>query len=226
MSSVYLVVWALVLAGATPLEQAQVLEQGGDDTAAIAVLNTAVTADPRWAMGRVELGRLQLKQGASAAAFEQLDIARSLAPENPRAHYLFALAADEAGHRNESRRALEVALMLREGYADAQVRLAGVLAAEGDYRSAAATLRAYLGSHPEANGTRLQLADALERSGDHVGAERELRALLQVAALKVLASRRLLALLDAQGKWGEAQKLRQAIDPPKRQLRELQPSRR
>lgn len=216
----------LIILAATPFEQAQALEQGGDDAAAIALLEASVKSDPRWAMARVELGRLQLKQGATEAALQQLDIARSLAPENPRAHYLFALAADEAGRRNESRRALEVALALREGYADAQVRLAGVLAAEGDYRGAALTLRPYLAAHPEANGARLQYAEALDRSGDRAGAEKELRALLQVAALKVLAGRRLASLLEGQDRAAEAAKVRQAIDPPRRQLRELQPSRR
>ena len=216
----------LLILAASPLERAQSLEQNGDDAAALEVLQIAVAGDPRWAMARVELGRLQLKQGASEQAFEQLDIARSLAPENPRAHYLFALAADEAGRRNESRRALEVALVLREGYADAQVRLAGVLSAEGDDAGAARLLRPYVAAHPEANGARLQFAEALVRSGDAAGAEKELRALLSVGPLKVLAGRKLLALLDLQGRTGEAQKLRLAIDPPARQLRELKPSSR
>lgn len=216
----------LTVLATTPLSEAQALEESGNDAAAIALLQAAVTADPRWAMGRVELGRLELKQGASESALVHLDIARSLAPENPRAHYLFALAAGEAGHRNESRRALEVALTLREGYADAQVRLASVLSAEGDHRGAATALRPYVATHPEANGARLQLAEALERSGDAAGAEKELRALLHVAALKVLAGRRLLALLDSQGRTTEAEKVRHAIDPPRRQLRELKPSRK
>ena len=218
--------WALLLVlSAAPLEEAQSLEQAGDDVAATGVLERAVKADPRWAMGRVELGRLDLKQGATEAALLHLDIARSLAPENPRAHYLFALAADEAGRRNESRRALEVALALREGYADAQVRLAGVLSADGEYRAAAKLLRSYVAAHPEANGARLQWAEALLQSGETKDAERELRALLQVAGLKTLASRRLLTLFESQGRSAEAEKVRQAIDPPRRQLRELKPSR-
>ncbi len=216
----------LVIFAASPLDQAQMLEQNGDDGAALALLQIAVAGDPRWAMARVELGRLQLKQGASEQALEQLDIARSLSPENPRAHYLFALAADETGRRNESRRALEVALALREGYADAQVRLAGVLSAEGDDAGAARLLRPYVAAHPEANGARLQFAEALAKAGDAAGAEKELRALLQVGSLKVLAGRKLLMLFDSQGRAGEAHKLRLMIDPPARQLRELKPSSR
>lgn len=216
----------MLLCAASPLEAAQTLEQAGDDLAAIAGLEKAVTADPRWAMGRVELGRLQLKQGATDSAFLHLDLARSLAPENPRAHYLFALAADEAGRRKESRGALEVALALRAGYADAQVRLAGVLNADGEHRAAARVLEPYVAAHPEAHGARLQLAEALTQAGETKEAEHELRALLQVAGLTVIAGRKLLALLDSQGRASEAEKLRQAIDPPRRQLRELRPSAR
>lgn len=209
---------------ADSIERAQGLEQQGNDSGAILILEQAVKADPSWAMGRIELGRLQLKQGAADTAFHQLDIARSLAPENPRAHYLFALAAQEAGFHQQSRRALEVALVLRGGYADAQVRLASMLAGEGDFRAAAKELQDYLHKHPEANGARLQLAEALERAGDAAGAERELRGLLRLPALKVIAGRRLLALLEAQGRKSEAAAVRSAVEPPQRQLRQLKPS--
>lgn len=216
----------VLLISATPIEQAQALEERGDDGAALALLEKAVATDPKWAIGRVELGRLQLKRGAADFALQHLDVARSLAPENPRAHYLFALAADEAGRRNESRHALEVALSLREGYADAQVRLASVLFADGEFRRAAEALKPYVAAHPEANGARLQYADALERAGDKTAAERELRALMQVAPVKALAGRRLVALLETSGRQGDAEKVKQQIDPPRRQLRELQPSKR
>lgn len=211
----------LFMLATAPLEQALALEQSGHDAAAIVLLEAAIRAEPRWAMGRVELGRLQLKRGASEEALHHLDTSRSLASENPRAHYLYALAADELGRRNECRRALEVALTLRDGYADAQVRLGSVLVAEGELNGAVKALRSYLDTHPDAGGARLQLADALERSADHAGAERELRALMQHPALRTLAGRRLAGLLEAQGRSLEAEKIRQAIDPPPRRLREL-----
>lgn len=219
--------WAalMTLVLASAIEDAQALESAGDDRGATNVLEKAVAADPRWAIGRVELGRLQLKLGETEYAWVHLDIARTLAPENPRAHYLYALASDELGRRRDARTALEVALSLREGYADAQVRLASVLFAEEDFAGAAATLKPYVAKHPEANGARLQLADALERSGDRKGAEHELRALLAHPTLKQLAGRRLVALLEAEGKHAEAEKVRLLIDPPKRQLRDLKPSR-
>jgi len=87
-------------------------------------------------------------------------------------------------------------------------------------------VRPWVQAHPEGNAARLQLAESLEQSGDLEGAEKELRALLQVGALQALAGRRLLALLDSQGRTLEAHRVRQAIEPPRRQLRELKPSRR
>ena len=215
----------LVLA-ATPLETAQEWETRGDDGKAIAELTAAVTKDPAWSIGRVELGRLQLKQGLSDTALENLDIARTLAPENPRAHYLFALAASDAGRHNEARRALEVALALRDDYADAQLRLANVLMGDREFAPAAALLAKYVGAHADDGGARLQYADALAKSGQPKPAEAQLRALLDKPNLRVLAGRRLAALLDAQGRRADAEAVRKKIDPPKKQLRELQPSRR
>jgi Flp pilus assembly protein TadD len=214
----------LAVLAATPLEQAQALEASGDDRAAVSTLERAVFSDPAWGMGRVELGRLQLKLGDSEFAFNHLDIARSLSPENPRAHYLYALAAAETGRRTESRRSLEVSLTLREGYADAQVRLASLLFAEGDYARAASTLKPYVAAHADATGARLQLADALERSGDKKAAEHELRTLFEKPAVRQLAGRRLIALLDSEGRGADADKIRHLIDPPRRQLRDLKPS--
>lgn len=222
--------WVLLLAVASAddaLQKAQALESSGDDAGAVAVLERAVEAEPTWAMARLELGRLQLKQGQrTAAAFVHLDIARSLAPENPRAHYLFALAADESGHRHVARASLEVALALRDDFADARFRLAGLLYAAGDYAAAAETYRVYAVNHPEATGARLQLASALERAGQAAQAEKELRALMAVPAVRPLAGRRLADLLERGGKAKEAAKVRAALEPPKKALRQLKPSRR
>lgn len=215
----------LVLA-ATPLEIAQEWETRGDDGKAIAELTAAVTRDPGWSIGRVELGRLQLKQGLSDVALEHLDIARTLSAENPRAHYLFALAASDAGRTNEARRALELSLTLRADYADAQLRLANVLMAEGEFAPAAALLSKYVAAHGEDGGAKLQYAEALSRSGQHKAAEAQLRALLDKPNLKVLAGRRLVALLEAQGRAHDAEAVRKKVDPPKKPLRELKPSSR
>ncbi len=215
----------LVLA-ASPLEIAQDWETRGDDGKAIAELTDAVTKEPRWSIGRVELGRLQLKQGQSETALENLDIARTLACDNPRAHYLYALAASDVGHRNEARRSLEVALALRDDYAEAQVRLANALMQGGEFSPAAELLAKYVAAHADDGGARLQYAEALARSGQSKPAEAQLRLLLDKPNLRVLAGRRLLALLEDEGRKADADALRKKLDPPKKQLRELKPSSR
>lgn len=219
-----LIAIVLVLS-ATPLERAQAFEADGNDGKAISELMSAIAAEPKWSLGRVELGRLQLKQGNADAAMVHLDVARTLTPENPRAHYLFALAADDAGRRNEARRSLEVALSLRDDYADAQARLGNILLVDGEFDRAADLLGRYAAAHPESNGARLQYAEALERAGRAKEAEAQLRALLDMPQIKTIAGRRLIALLDTQGRTSDAEKVRHKIDPPKRQLRELKPSR-
>ncbi|MEW5738822.1 MAG: tetratricopeptide repeat protein [Myxococcota bacterium] len=223
--------WMLLLIATTStdgaLQRAQGLENQGDDVGAAAILETAVAGDPTWAMARLELGRLQLKLGQRLEVAEaHLDIARSLAPENPRAHYLFALAADERGRRKDAVRALQVALALRDDYADARYRLAGLLYAEGDFARAAQAYADFAALHPEATGARLQLASALEQSGQEKQAEKELRKLMEVPASRPVAGRRLAELLERQGRAVEAQKVRHAVDPPKKQLRALKPSRK
>jgi tetratricopeptide (TPR) repeat protein len=223
--------WMVLLLAATgagtALQKAQALEREGDDAGAAAVLESAVASDPTWAMARLELGRLQLKMGQRTDAAEvHLDIARSLAPENPRAHYLFALAADERGRRRDAVQSLEVALVLRDDFADARFRLAGLLYADGDFVRAATIYADYAARHPEATGARLQLASALERSGQEKQAEEELRRLMVHPTARVAAGRRLAELLERQGRNAEAQKVRQAVEPPKKRLRALRPSRR
>lgn len=216
----------LLTLASTPLDQAMALEATGDDAAATGVLEQAVKVDPSWAIGHLELGRFALKQGQSELAHWHLDVARSLNPEMPRAHYLYALAADELGQRAEAKRALQVALTLRPGYADAQVRLAGVMIADGALTEAEQLLRSYVSTHPELSGPRLQLADVLERLGQFDGAVTELRALWGKPSLRAVAGRRLVALLEGRGRKEEAEEVRRSIDPPKRQMRSLQPSRK
>lgn len=221
--------WVCMLAvgaGGGAMEQARAQEERGEPLAAITTLEQAVAADPAWVLARLELGRLSLAQGVKAeAALQHLDVARSLAPENPRAHYLFALAADEQGLRGQARLALEVSLALRPDYADASFRLAGLLSAEQRYDEAARLLAQYLALQPAATGARTQLATALERSGDVKGAERELRSLVQLPGQRLLAGRRLADLLERTGRRVEAAKLRAELEPPRRTLRELRPSR-
>jgi predicted Zn-dependent protease len=204
------------------------IEGGGDDGAAISAMEVAVRKVPTWSMARLELGRLMLKQGANTdAALIHLDIARSLSPENPRGHYLFALAAKEQGHAREARAALEVALSLRADYEDARSRLASMQFESGDYRDAVLSFRAYTKAHPEATTARLQLALALERTERSHEAEAELRLMLRLPGARVVAARRLAEFLERQGRATEASRLRESQrSEPRRTFRALRPSSR
>jgi tetratricopeptide (TPR) repeat protein len=203
------------------------LEKQGADSQAIQQLESLASVDPTFDLCRLELARLGLKLGENPErAGWHADVARSLSPENPRAHYLWALAQDEAGHRGAATDALEVALTLRADFADARFRLAGLLSSQGRWREAVDQWREYLRIAPNATGARLQLAQALQESGQVKGAERELRSLLSLEGVRAAAARRLIELLELTKRHAEAVSLRRAIEAPQRALRPLKPSAR
>lgn len=209
------------------LEAALQAERQGADVAALAQLEALVVADPTWELARLEVARLRIKLGVDLdLAGWHADIARSLSPENPRAHYLFALALDELNRREAAARSLEIALALRDDYPDARFRLAGLLSALGRWSDAVIQWREYVARVPAAPGARLQLADALERSGAVKEAEHELKALLKVGPLRVPATRKLVALLERAGRRDEAARLLHTLEAPRRDLRPLRPSAR
>ncbi len=155
-----------------------------------------------------------------------LDAARSLAPENPRAHYLFGLMMEERGQLDAAEAAYRVALALRSDYDDAQFRLASLWYRAKKFDLAAPAYRDFVKAHPESTGAVLQLSSALELSGDLAGAEKTLKALYADKKTHDLGGRKLAELYDREGKPKDAAKVRAAIDPPKRQLRELKRSAR
>lgn len=220
--------WLLSAADGVPgLQAALRLEQGGDDGAALAALDGLVAASPSWFLPRLEAGRLRLKSGVEMDHAEMdLDVARSLAPENPRAWYLWGLLCLERGRPAEARQALEAALELRSDYGDARARLGALLLSLGDFKAAVGALRAHAALHPEATAVRFQLAAALEGAGDVPGAESVLRELVRAPATRLGATPRLAVLLERTGRVAEAQHLRDAAAPPARVLRPLKPSAR
>jgi tetratricopeptide (TPR) repeat protein len=216
---------AAVIVAAAPLEAALALEQDGQGSAALQQLEALVAADPTSELARLEAARVGLKVAVNVnRAWWHAEIARSLVPENPRAHYVCALALDEVGDRAGAIRALEVALALRTDYPDARFRLAGLLSAERRWSEAVPMWRAV--ATPDAPGARLQLAQALEGAGEVKAAEVELKALTRVEAVRLPAVRALVALLERQGRKGEAVTWRKVLERPARDLRPLRPSAR
>ena len=181
---------------------------------------------PTRGLPRLEAARLRLKTGQRTDLAEHdADIARSLAPENPRAHYLFALSADDQGHRVEARRALEIALAYRPEYGEAQARLGAILLAEGDYSGATKVYQAYVAKNSADLGAHVQLALAQERSGSVGQGENTLRALAKSKpTARAMALRTLAAMLERHGKSQEAAQIRDSIDGPTKKMRELKPS--
>lgn len=200
-------------------------EGRGDDAGALRAIDALIREMPTWELPRLEAARLRLKSGQRVDLAEHdADVARSLAPENPRAHYLFALAADEQGHRFEARRALEIALAYRADYGEAQNRLGGLLSSEGDYAAAARVYQAYVAKNGQDVGAHVQLALALEKSGDEARGETTLRALAKNPAARPVALRTLAAMLDRHGHSREAEQVRASVDGPAKKMRELKPS--
>jgi Tfp pilus assembly protein PilF len=209
------VLWLMVAALAT------------EDAEALSTLDKQIAASPSSAVPRLDAAQLRLKAGEQLdRAMFDIDVAMSLAPENPRAHYLLGQLMEEKGEISAAKSAYTTALVLRDDYDDARFRMAGLLFREGAFADAAAAYGRYAKAHPEAVGARMQLAAALEKAGDNAGAEKELKAMYQAPATRELAGRKLAELYDRLGRPKDAAKVRQAVDPPKRQLRELKRSAR
>lgn len=208
------------------LTRALAAETGGNESQALEQLAALVKAEPAWELPRLEAGRLLLKRGERLDEAEGwLDGARSLAPENARAHFLWAQLMEERGQLEKARHSLEVALVLRSDYDEARFRLAGLLAALGDFAGAAGLYREHLKAHPGLLGVKLQLATVLEKAGDLKAAEAELKSLLH-GPQKDAATRRLIDFYNRHGRVKEAKHLAAASDSNPRNLRPLKPSAR
>lgn len=212
---------------AAALRAALALEEKGDIVAAATALARLIDKAPAYDLARIEAGRILLSQGASLdLAQAHLDAARSLAPENPRAHYLWGLLMDERHDGPEAVRAFETALLLRDDYPEARFRLAGLYFTSGLFEQSAAAWKRYAESNPGVPGPRLQLAAALERAGHPGDAEKELKKLYAGPKSRELASRALAEFYERRGRTADAARVRKDAGQNKRKLRDLLPSKR
>ncbi|MBS1151301.1 MAG: Tetratricopeptide repeat protein [Myxococcaceae bacterium] len=206
------------------LQQALALEQT-DEAAGLAALDALVVAFPDWVLARLEDARLRLKRGQGLELAEaHLEAARSYHPENARGHFLWGMLMEERRDARAAIASYEIALTLRPDYDEARFRIAGLQLAQGDFKAAADSYRLYVRSHPEAVGARLQLALAAERAGALKEAEQELKRLFEAPASRKVAGRKLAEFYERTGHAGQAARVRAAIEPPARKLRELQRS--
>lgn len=208
------------------LQAALAREARGDSAGALVELEALVRRNPIWELPRLEAARLLLERGdALSRAQWHAEAARSLAPENPRAQYLAGLVLEEQGELRQAVDALETAVALREDFAQARFRLAGLLLAREPAR-AVHHYELLARQDPQSPGVRLQLAQALEASGALPAAEAALKAAARLPRGQEPAARRLIALYERTGRQGEAARWRKSLEVPKRSLRELRPSAR
>ncbi|MBX5480441.1 MAG: tetratricopeptide repeat protein [Myxococcaceae bacterium] len=219
---------SLAASAAGGMQDALALEKAGHDDEALAALDAIIREAPAWELPRMEAGRLRLKLGRELErATLDLDIARAIAPENPRAHYLFGLAREEATADFEAMAAYRAALALRPGYDEARLRLAGVLFACGRLAEAEAEYRDLARRRPDWTQARLQWAVTLEQIGRVDEAEKALMDLRAAEPGSKLFLRKLAELYERMGRTEDAAKIRRELEPtPARKLRPLKKSRR
>jgi len=193
----------------------------------LAALDRQIAKEPSSGLARIDAAQKRIQAGEELdRALLDLDVARSLLPENPRVHFLFGQLMEERGQAAEARVSYQTALALRDDYDDARFRLAGLLFQNAAFSEAADAYARYVKTHPEATGARLQLSAALEKAGDKAGAERELKVLYADPKTREMGGRKLAELYDRTGREKDATKVRTAVEPPKRKLRDLQRSAR
>ncbi len=211
------------------LQDALSLERAGNDDRALSALDALVRAEPAMVLARLEAGRIRLKLGRELDQAElDLDAARTLAPENPRAQYLWGLLQEERGNAEEALRAYGNAVTFRPSFEDARFRLAGMHFARGEWAAAEEHYRALAELRPDWTQVRLQLVSTLEQQGKMAEAERELVRIRREQPGSKLAVRRLADLYERTNRPEEARRLRAELeeDAGQRKMRPLRKSRR
>jgi Tfp pilus assembly protein PilF len=193
----------------------------------LAALDRKIAKEPSNPLPRLDAAQKRILSGEELdRALLDLEAAKAMLPENPRVHFLYGQLMEERGEPQPAREAYQTAVALREDYDDARFRLAGLLFQQGAFAEAAAEYGRYAKGHPEASGARLQLAAAYEKAGDLKAAEKELKALYADPKTHELAGRKLVELYERTGRGKDAGKIRAAVEPPKRKLRDLKRSAR
>jgi tetratricopeptide (TPR) repeat protein len=223
------VVLLALLGAADETEQvraALALEDKGNDAAALALLDQDIRADPQAALARIEAARIRMKGGRELDRVQlDLQTARAIAPDNPRADYLYGELMQEQGNLPEAARSFERAVAIRADYPEARERLASIYFDQRDWAKAEAAYRAVASRRPERTPDRLQLALVLEKEGRLVDAEVELKRLVSDQPGSMVVARRLAEFYDRTGQPKLAAKVRKTMDPgDPRRMRSLKRS--
>lgn len=208
-------------------------EAKGDGATAIVLLDRAQQTLPAWALPKLELAEVLLKEGgAPDRALGLLDAAALLEPQNPRLSHLRGLAWMEKGNAAGAEAAERTALTLRPEFPEAEGTLAQALWDQHKSDEALAHWHLLVEKQPLDTARRALFVDRLLDSGRSVDAEKELRLLAAEQPRNPVWHRRLARALAAEGLAAEAQaeQTRAAVlaglAPPRRKLRRLPDSRR
>ncbi len=190
------------------LDDVHMKEGAGDEVGALRLAEQLVRRSPTDALARVEAGRLRLRLGERLSVAElNLEIAVSLVPENPRAHYLLGLTQEADGRLGPAAESLRTAVALRPEFEDAAVRLGQVLMRANDARGAVAVLSPLVKKASGPVGIRLTLSTALEQAGDVAAAEKLLVAMYKNPSTRERARLPLERFYRRHGKADAADKL-------------------
>jgi tetratricopeptide (TPR) repeat protein len=104
------------------LQIAYIKSRNKDSAAGIPLAEEAVRLHTRLPLAHYILGRLLFETGENNRAIEELEIARRLAPEEPRVYYSLARAYAKANRREDSERARETFARLNKAVEEATRR--------------------------------------------------------------------------------------------------------
>lgn len=149
-------------------------------------LEQSIGLDPEYLAARLALTRLLLTQGDTAAARNQLDTLKTMAPDNPDVMFLEGRLARAGG---QQQKALDIYAELFKNNADTTNMLALVQQHwELDDRSGAiAIMERWLQQHPDDLAARLRLASAYTGTGQYQNAAAHYRAVLERAPDNLVA---------------------------------------
>jgi tetratricopeptide (TPR) repeat protein len=223
-------VWLLSTSGVPApetVDAALALEQRGDDAGASGALERLIGYRPTFALARLEAARIYLKTESGLTRAEgHLEAALALIPEEPRAHFLWALVMEGRGRPAEALKALNLSVRLRPEFAEAQARLGALYARRSEWPEAERHLRAWVQQEPQSIQARLQLAESLARQSRWEDVQDELRSALQRQPRSALLASRLAEACERVGRTQEATQLRQDPGAVGRRMRPLPKSSR
>lgn len=158
---------------------------GSDRAGAAAALKKAVTLDTKSPEVRVAQINLLIGQGAFEDAIASARAFRTVSPGSV-ADLLLGDTLAKAGRRDQAFTVYKESFAAHPN-ADVLIRIVQVHIANGDQKSALATMSGWLADHPKDNGVRIEYANLLMSRGEKVRAITQYEAILKAQPDNVLA---------------------------------------